>query len=54
MTALRAATSLATASFDESPANSTHTVATVTGPLTCTWEGDGGFAHEHVASLQVV
>ena len=31
-----------------------HTVATVTGPLTCTWEGDGGFAHEHVASLQVV
>jgi sulfur-oxidizing protein SoxZ len=31
-----------------------HTVATVTGPLTCTWEGDGGFAHQHVATLQVV
>jgi hypothetical protein len=30
LTALRAATSLATASFDESPAYSTHTVATVT------------------------
>jgi sulfur-oxidizing protein SoxZ len=30
-----------------------HTVATVTGPLTCTWQGDGGFVHEHVATLQV-
>ena len=30
-----------------------HTVATITGPLTCTWEGDSGFTHEHVATLQV-
>ena len=31
-----------------------HTVATVTGPMTFTWEGDGGFVHRHVATLQVV
>lgn len=30
-----------------------HTVATVTGPLTCRWEGDNGFAHQHTVTLQV-
>ena len=30
-----------------------HTVATVTGPLTCRWEGDNGFAHQHTVTLHV-
>lgn len=30
-----------------------HTVATITGPLTCRWEGDNGFAHQHTVTLQV-
>lgn len=36
------------------PSITFHTVATASGKLTFTWEGDNGFAHTETAELKVV